>query len=128
MLGDAAVAEPLEAERRPHPHETVIPLEECFEETAVARAELARQRAFEPREERAAAGRSPEKHERVVRDAHERRGENRGERFVVVPVDEQTQVHGEIADLLLAEIAAAGGAMRRETFSPERLLVPLGVR
>ena len=57
----------------------------------------------------------------------ERRCEHRREGDVVVPVVEQPQVGEEVDDLLLAEVAATGRAVRREPFAPERLFVALGI-
>ena len=66
-------------------------------------------------------------HERVVRDADERRGEHGHERLVVVAVVQQPQVGEEVDDLLLAEVAAAGRAVGRQAELAQRLLVELGV-
>ena len=68
-----------------------------------------------------------DQHERVVRDADERRGQHGGERLVVVAVAEQAQVHEQVDHLLLAEVAPAGRAERRQPERAELLLVPLGV-
>ena len=65
--------------------------------------------------------------ERVVRDADERRREHRQQRRVVVAVLEQPEVHEQVDDLLLAEVALAGRAVRRQPRPPQLVLVPLRV-
>ena len=65
--------------------------------------------------------------ERVVRDADERRREHRQQRLVVVAVVQQAQVREQVDDLLLAEVAPAGRAVRRQPRAAQLLLVPLGV-
>src|SRR6185437_12045781 len=69
-----------------------------------------------------------QKHERVVRDAHERRCENGYERLVVVAVVQQAEVGKQVGDLLLTEVAAPGRPVGRQTELSELLLVPLGIR
>ena len=69
----------------------------------------------------------PDQHERVVRDADERRREHGDERLVVVAVAQQPQVEQQVDHLLLAEVAAPGRAVRRQAERAQLLLVPLGV-
>ena len=72
-------------------------------------------------------GGPPQQEERVVGDADERRGEHADERLVVVAVLEQAQVPEDVDDLLLAEVAAAGRPVGRDSRAAQLLLVPLGV-
>ena len=127
VLRDDALAELLEPDPGSRAHEAFVALEEGPKQALVALVELLRERPLERREQRTARSVPPDEHQRVVRDADERRCEHRRERDVVVPVVEQPQVGEEVDDLLLAEVAAAGRAVRREPFAPERLFVALGV-
>ena len=68
-----------------------------------------------------------DQHERVVRDADERRGEHRRERLVVVAVVQQPQVRQEVDHLLLAEVAAARRTVGRQPLGAQRRLVALRV-
>ena len=72
--------------------------------------------------------RAAEEHERVVREADERRGEDGDERLVVVAVVQQAQVGEEVDDLLLAEVAAPGRAVGLQPGLAQLVLVVLGVR
>ena len=49
------------------------------------------------------------------------------ERHVVVAVLQQAEVHEQVDDLLLAEVALAGCAVRRQACASQLVLVPLGV-
>ncbi len=82
---------------------------------------------LEAGEERPPRRDPPQQRERVVRDADERRREHRQERDVVVPVLEQTEVHEQVDDLLLAEVALAGRAVGGQPRPPQLVLVPLRV-
>src|SRR5581483_1465293 len=108
--------------------EPVIALAEGAEQTLVALGEPRRQRVLDPGEERPLRGDAANEGERVVRDADERRGEHGDDRLVVVAVLEEPQVREHVDDLLLAEVALAGGAVGRQPGAPQLLLVPLGVR
>ena len=50
------------------------------------------------------------------------------ERLVVVAVEDEPQVHRQVGDLLLAEVAASGRPVRRQILEAQGLLVALGVR
>ena len=128
VLGDDVLAEPLERHTRRGCDEPLVSLLERAHETLVRGVERLRQRPLEAGVERPAPGVPPEEHQRVVRDADERRGEHSHERLVVVAVAQQAQVHEEVDDLLLAEVATAGGAVGRQPERAQLLLVPLGVR
>ena len=114
VLGDDLLTQPLEGEPRQRLNEPLVALPESAHQSLVALAEPRRQGVLESGEERPPRGDAPEKRERVVRDADERRREHRQERGVVVPVVEQAEIHEQIDDLLLAEIALAGSAVRRD--------------
>ena len=92
VVGDHALAETLEGEPRSETCQAVVALLERAEELGVAIREARRQRALEPDEQGPALGSPPQVHERVVRHAHERRGENGDERLVVVAVVQEPQV------------------------------------
>ena len=85
-------------------------------------------RVLDPAEQRPPRGDPADERERVVRDADERRREHREQRLVVVAVLQEAQVHEHVDDLLLAEVALAGRAVRRQPLAPQLLLVPLRVR
>ena len=127
VLRDDALAELLEPDPRSRAHEAFVPLEEGPKQALVALGEVLRERPLECGEQRTARCVPPDEHERVVRDPDERRCEHRRECDVVVPVVDQPQVSEEIDDLLLAEVAATGRAVRREPFAPQRLFVALGI-
>ena len=82
---------------------------------------------LEAREEWPPRRDAAQERERVVRDADERRREHRQQRRVVVAVLEQPEVHEQVDDLLLAEVALAGRAVRRQPRPPQLVLVPLRV-
>ena len=128
VLGDDPLAEALEAGGGRCANEPVVALAESLEEAPIPRAEFRRQVALHPAEERALAGGAAQKVERVVRDADERGREDADERLVVVAVEDEAQVHRQVADLLLAEVTASGRAVRRQALHPQRLLVALGIR
>ena len=127
VLGDDPLAEAFETRIGRGPHQPVVPLAEGLEETPVTRADLGREVAFHPAEERALAGRAAQEVERVVRDAHERRGEDAHQGLVVVAVEDEPEVHLQVADLLLPEVAAPRRAVRGQAFDPQRLLVALRI-
>ena len=126
MLRDDVLAQPLEREPHRHGGEAVVALAEGPQETLVLGIEVRRQRPLQCGEERLADG--VPAHERVVRDADERRREHGGERDVVVAVVEQAEVEEEVDHLLLAEVPLARRAVGRQPRSAQLLLVPLGVR
>ena len=128
VLRDDLLEQALEPGRLRADGQPVVALPKRAEELLVALDELRRKRALEPREERAAARRTAQKDERVVRDADERRREHRHERLVVVTVMEQAQVRDEIGDLLLPEIAAPRRAIRGQSGSSQLLLEHVGIR
>ena len=113
VLRDDALAELLESDPRSRAHETFVALEEGPKQALVALGEVLRKSPLERREQRSARSVPPDEHQRVVRDPDERRCEHRREGDVVVPVVKQPQVGEEIDDLLLAEVAATGRAVRR---------------
>ena len=127
VVGDHALAETLEREPRSETGQAVVALLERAEEPGVAIREARRQRALEPDEQGPALGSPPQVHERVVRHAHERRGENGDERLVVVAVVQEPQVGQEVDDLLLVVVVAAGRAKGREAELAESLFVELRV-
>ncbi len=128
VLDEDLLAETLERQAGRGGREPVVSLLEGAQQPLVLGADLLGPGALEPREDGPAARGAPEQVERVVRDADERRGEHRDERLVVVPVLEQAQVRDEVDHLLLAEVAAAGRAVRRNPELAQLLLVPLCIR
>ncbi len=127
VVGDDPLAEALEREPRRGLREPVVALPEGAEKPRVVGVEIRRQCAFEAGEDRPPRI-APDQHQRVVGDADEGRREHADERLVVVAVLEQAQVREQVDDLLLAEVAAAGGAVGGKTGAAQLLLVPLGVR
>ncbi len=127
VLGDDPLAQLLEPDARRGAHEALVALEERAEQALVARLELLRQGPLERREERPARRVATKQHEGVVRDADERRREHGRESDVVVAVVQQSEVREQVDDLLLAEVAAAGRAIRRQPLAPQRLLVLLRI-
>ena len=127
MLADDPVAERLEPDPGGRAHETLVALEERAQQPLVARVELLGKRPLERGEERPARGVSAQEHERVVRDADERRRQHGRQRDVVVAVVQEAQVREQVDDLLLPEVAAAGRAEGRQALAPQRLLVALRV-
>ena len=128
VLAHHALAESLEPDPRRGANQSLVALEERAQQARVARVELLGKRPLERREQRTALGVAPEKDERVVRDADERRREHGGERDVVVAVVKEPQVGEQVDDLLLPEVAAPRRAVRRKPLAAECLLVLLGVR
>ena len=126
VVGHDPLAEPLEREPRRRLREPVVALLERAQKPRVVRVEIGRQRPLEPGEDRPAR-RPPDQQQGVVGDADERRRQHAHERLVVVAVLEQAQVREQVDDLLLAEVAAPGGAVGRKSGGPQLLLVPLGV-
>ena len=127
VLGDDLVDQPLETGRRRECDETVVSLAERTEELLVACRKALRQLALEAGEERPAARRAPQQHERVVRHADERRSEHGGKRLVVVAVVQQPQVREHVEHLLLREVPAARGPVRRQADGAQLLLEHLRV-
>ena len=128
VLAQDAVAQSLEPDPDRRADESLVALEECAQEPLVLWSRLLGQGALERGEERPARGVAAKQDERVVRDADERRREDRGQRDVVVAVVQEPQVREQIDDLLLSEVPATRRAIRRQPLAPERLLVALGVR
>ena len=118
MRRDDLLAQALERERQRGGHQALEPLLEGGEEPLVARIEAGRKRALEALEQRPLRSRAPKEDERVVRDADERRSQNRQQRLVVVPVVQQPEIGEQVADLLLAEIAAPEAPMRPDSHGP----------
>ncbi len=127
VLGDDLLAETLERQARQCPDEPLVALEERADQLRVAFVELGRQALLDSREERPLRRGASDQHERVVRDADERRREHGDERLVVVAVLQQQHVREEVHDLLLAEVPAAGRAIRRQARLPQLLLVRVRV-
>ena len=127
VLGEDALAEALEREPRHRLDEALVPLQEGTDEPGVFVRERLRHLALDPAEERPARGGAADEDERVVRDPDERRREHGSERHVVVAVVEEPQVQEQVDHLLLAEVAASGGAVGRQADAAELLLVPLRV-
>jgi hypothetical protein len=128
VLAHDLLAQPLERDARRRGDEPVVALAERAQQLLVTLVERRRERALDPGEQRPPTDVATDQHERVVRDAHERRREHRHERLVVVAVPQQPQVREQVDDLLLAEVAAAGRAVGRQAERPQLLLVPLGIR
>ena len=128
VLREDLLAKPLEPRARRHTNEPLVALQERAQELLLLDRDAFRQRALERGEERPLGRASAEQHERVVRDADERRRENGGERDVVVAVVQEAEVREQVRDLLLSEVAAARRAVRGEPEPAELLLVHLGVR
>ena len=127
MLHDDLLAEPLEPDGAGDRRKAVVALPERLHQAPVALVQPLGQPLLQRGEERP-AGRGPaQRHEPVVRDADERRGEHGDEPFVVVAVVQQAEVAEQVDDLLLAEVAATGRPVRRQVELAERLLVLLGV-
>ena len=127
VRSDDLLAEPLEARARRRGDEPLVPLLERAHEPFVIRRERLGQRALDPRVERTPAGMAADQDDRVVRDADERRQQHRRERLVVVAVVQQPEIREQVDDLLLAEVPAAGRAVRRQPLCAQRRLVPLCV-
>ena len=128
VVGDDPLAQALEREARGRLRQPVVALPERAQEPRVALVEIRRKRALDPGEDRPLRGGAPDQQQRVVRDADERRREHRDERLVVVAVLQQPEVREQVDDLLLAEVAAPGRAVRRQAGRAQLLLVPLRVR
>ena len=107
--------------------EPVVALLEGADQALVVLRQRLGQRALDPGEERTFACVPANVHQAVVRDADERRCEHRDERLVVVAVVQEAKVREQIDDLLLAEVPAAGGPVRRQVARTQRRLVPLGI-
>ena len=107
--------------------EPVVALPEREQQAPVVLGEVAGQRPLDAAEDRLPLRVRPDQDERVVRDADERRREHGEQRLVVVAVVQQPQVGEQVDDLLLAEVVAARGAVRRQADGAELLLEPLGV-
>ena len=117
------LTEPLQRQRRRLRGEPVVALLERLEEPRVTCGDALRQALLEPREERPPRRGAAQEDERVVRDAHERRGQHGDERLVVVAVVQQPQVGEQVDHLLLVVVVAAGRAEGRQAHRPQRLLV-----
>ena len=126
VVGDDPLAEALEREPRRRVGEPVVTLPEGTQKPRVVGVEIIGQRALETGEDRPARV-APDQQQRVVRDADERRRQHAHQRLVVVAVLEQAEVREQVDDLLLAEVAASGGAVGGEAGAAQLLLVPLGV-
>ena len=126
VVGDDPLAETLQREPWRRLREPVVALSEGAQEPRVVGIEIRRQRPLEACEDRPARV-APDQQQRVVGDADERRRQHADERLVVVAVLEQAEVGEQVDDLLLAEVAASGGAVGGEARAAQLLLVPLGV-
>ena len=127
MLDDDPLAEELERQLRRHLDEPFIALQESPHEAPVVVREIARQAALDALEDRPFLRVGTDQDERVVGDTDERRRQYGEQRLVVVAILEQPQVGEQIDDLLLAEVAATGHAIRRQVDGAQLLLEPLGV-
>ena len=127
VAGDDELAEPLERRSGRSGDEPLVALLERAHEALVALGECDGQRALDPGEERPSARMPADQHEAVVRDADERRGEHGRQRLVVVAVAKEPQVHEQVDDLLLAEVAPAGCPVGGKVERAELLLVQLRV-
>ena len=127
MLGDDLLEETLQRQARQRSYEPLVALEEGADQLRVAVVELGWQALLDSREQRPLGRCAPDQHERVVRDADERRGEHGDERLIVVAVLQQQQVREEVDDLLLAEISAARRAVGRQARLAQLFLVHLRV-
>ena len=112
MVGDDPLAQQFEREPSRGGGEPVKTLAERAQQPLVRGRELRRQALLDSGEQRSLARGAPDQHQRVVRDADERRGEHCQQRFVVVAVVEQAQVREEIDDLLLPEVATPSRPVR----------------
>jgi hypothetical protein len=127
VLADDPLTESLESHAGRCAHESLVPLEEGAKQALVAGGQVLGKRSLERREKRSARRVSPDEHERVVGHTDEGRCKDGRERHVVVAVVEQPEIGEKVDDLLLAEVAAPGRAIRREAFAPKGLLVAFGV-
>src|SRR5262249_40288909 len=105
----------------------VVALLERAQELLVALRQRRRQLTLERDEQRSLRRGPPQQHERVVRDADERRRDDADERLVVVAIAQQAEIREQVDHLLLAEVAAARPAIRRDPERAQLLLVPLRV-
>ena len=126
VVGDDPLAESFEGKARRGLDQPVVALPERAQEPDIALVEIRRERALEPGEDRPARG-PPDQQQRVVRHADEGRREHRHECFVVVAILKQAEIREQVDHLLLAEVAAAGCPVRRQTGLAQLLLVPLGI-
>ena len=117
VRGDDLLAESLEAGARRRGDEPLVALLERAHEPLVVRRERLGQRALDTGVERPPTGMAPDQDDRVVRDADERRSEHGRKRLVVVAVVQEPEVREQVDDLLLAEVAATGRAVRRQPFA-----------
>ncbi len=127
VLADDALAETLERQPRQSRREPIEALPKREQQALVALVETGRQRALEPGEERPLRRGATEQRKPVVRQADERRREHAQHRAVVVAVVQEPEVCEQIGDLLLAEVAPAGGSVRRQTGLAQLFLVPLRI-
>ena len=127
VLRDDALAEELERGGRGHLQKTLIALLEREEQPPIALREVGGQRTLQCPEHRLALRLGSHEDQRVVRHADERRREHRQQRLVVVAVVEEAQVGEQVGHLLLTEVVATCGAVRRQADRPKLLLEPLGV-
>ena len=129
VVGDDPLAEPLEREPSRRLDEPVEALPERPQELRVA---LRADPAGTPRSMPVKIGRRPAARRISSSASFETptngRGEHADERLVVVAVVQEAEVGEQIDDLLLAEVAAAGRAIRRQADRAQLLLVPLRVR
>ena len=117
----------LEPEPRGSGDQPLVALLEGTQEPLVLLCEPLGQRALDAGVERPPAGVAANRHQRVVRDADERRAQNRRQRPVVVPVPQQAQVREQVDDLLLTEVPAARRPVCRQPLRAQRALVDLGI-
>ena len=128
VLADDALAQPLEREPRQRRRQPLEPLPEREQQPLVALRQSGRQRPLEPREQRPLRRGAPQQRQPVVGHPDERRREHRQQRAVVVAVLQQPQVAEQVDHLLLAEVALAGRAVRRQSRLAQLVLVQLRVR
>ena len=88
VLRQHTLAQELERRVRGELEQPLVALTERQQQPAVALGEIPWQRTLEAAEDRLALRLGPDQHERVVRDADERRCEHGEQRLVVVPVVE----------------------------------------
>ena len=127
VLRDDELAEALERDAGGGRDEPLEALLEGPDESLVLRRERLWQRALDPREQRPTTRLPADQDEGVIRDADERRSEDRRERLVVVAVSQQAKVHPEVDHLLLPEVAPARRPVGGQAERAKLLLVPLGV-
>ena len=128
VLAQDPLAEQLEGRMGGELEQPLVPLPEGEDHPAVVLRQVSRDAALDPAEDRLPLRLGPDQHERVVRHPDERRREDGQESLVVVAVVQEAEVREQVDDLLLAEVAAPRGAVRRQPDAPQLFLEPLRVR